>query len=105
MSNNQTTLNLIKSVALHFLPNCEVILFGSRAKKDFRKDSDYDIMIISEKTLSINKKMHYKSKIRKALVKQNIVADILLNSKEEVDKKQNLLGHIVREVMKEGIFL
>lgn len=29
------------------LPDAKIILFGSRAGKDFLEDSDYDIMVVS----------------------------------------------------------
>lgn len=105
MEETQKSLNIIKLVVLQFLPNCQVILFGSRAKNMYRPDSDYDIMVISDRILSIKEKMKFKSLIRKALVKEDIVADVLINSKEEVMKKQKLFGHIVRQVINEGVIL
>ena len=105
MEETQKSLHIIKSVVLQFLPNSRVVLFGSRAKNMHRPDSDYDIMVISNSILSFNEKMKFKSLIRKALVKKNIIADVLINSKEEVRKKQKLFGHIVRQVINEGVIL
>jgi uncharacterized protein len=38
----------VKAVAQQFDPNAEVILFGSRARGDYRKDSDWDFLILTD---------------------------------------------------------
>jgi len=43
-----------------------IILFGSRARGDFSKYSDYDFLIITEKTFNIKEKMEIAKTIRKA---------------------------------------
>jgi len=37
----------IKNAIQKVEPNAEVILFGSRARGDFRSDSDWDVLVIS----------------------------------------------------------
>jgi uncharacterized protein len=39
----------VKSVVYDFDPEAKVLLFGSRARGDNRKDSDWDFMIITER--------------------------------------------------------
>lgn len=67
-----------------------------------RDDSDYDIFIILPDKIDVKEKMKNKSLLRKELVNYDVLADILIESKEEVGIKKNLLGHIVREAIKEG---
>ncbi len=44
-----------------------IILFGSRARGDFSKFSDYDFLIVTEKTFTIKEKMKIAKRIRVAL--------------------------------------
>jgi predicted nucleotidyltransferase len=41
-------LNQIKNVVLSYDDKAQVILYGSRARGDFKKDSDWDILILSK---------------------------------------------------------
>ncbi|MBK9980810.1 MAG: nucleotidyltransferase domain-containing protein [Saprospiraceae bacterium] len=44
-------LQLVKHEIKGIDPNAEVILFGSRARGDFREDSDWDFLILLNRTL------------------------------------------------------
>ena len=48
-NNQQDLLRQIKKVVFNFDPKAEVILFGSRARGDFRPDSDWDVLILLNK--------------------------------------------------------
>jgi predicted nucleotidyltransferase len=89
-----------------FLPNAKVMLFGSRARKDHSEHSDYDLLIIADKTYTTREKLHWMSILNKALV-QTIHApvDVLLNSEEEIKIKKELPGHVVRWATQEGLLL
>ena len=96
--------NAIKSTVNSFLPNAQVLLFGSRARGEFSLDSDYDLLIITNETFEKKKKMNWESKIRKALVnKLNLPFDVIIQSKKEVSEKKNLSGHIVYYAMREAV--
>jgi len=105
MTDRSQILDYIKATALQLLPGCKIMLFGSRARKDYDIGSDYDFLIISTNNIPVKEKMVYKAQIRKQLAKEKIVADVLIQSESEVKIKRRLLGHIVREIIKEGIFL
>jgi predicted nucleotidyltransferase len=98
-------IETIKSTAHEYLPDAEVMLFGSRARKDERPDSDYDILLVTKINLTPKEKLPLRTKIRKALLSFGIRSDILIQSKSEVDQKKNLPGHIVRRILKEAILL
>jgi predicted nucleotidyltransferase len=104
MSNDQIT-DTIKATAREYLPDAEVLLFGSRARKDERSDSDYDILLITNTSLTPKEKLPLRTKIRIALLLNGIRSDILIQSKSEVDQKKNLPGHIVRRILREAIVL
>lgn len=96
-------LNTIKSIAWQLFPNYKVILFGSRARQDNMQSSDYDILLIINKTLTPSEKIPFRTQIRKELLKYRILSDILIQSEKEVQIKSQLTGHIVKTIMREGI--
>ena len=104
MTNDQI-LETIKLTAHQFLPEAEVLLFGSRARHEERLDSDYDILLVINTELTQKEKLTLRTKIRKALLEFEIRSDILIQSKSEVAQKKNLPGHIVRTIIREAILL
>lgn len=104
-SDKNIALSLIKSTSEKLLPDCQILLFGSRARNDNVKYSDYDFLIITKENIETSKKRNYKSQIRKILAQQKIPADILIQSESEVEIKKNIIGHIIRQAVKEGIII
>ena len=47
METNSTYISQIKEILLQFFPTSIILLFGSRARKDYTKDSDFDLLIIT----------------------------------------------------------
>lgn len=80
-----------------------IILFGSRARGDHSKFSDYDFLIITKETLTIKEKMKMAGNIRAVLARLYIAADIIINSEEEVEIKKNKIGYVTRYAIKEGV--
>ncbi len=105
INNDSNSLSIIKDTANKLLPNCRILLFGSRARKDNTIDSDYDFLVITKETLDINKKRTLKSKMRKELARFKIPADILIQSEEEINSKKEITGHILKQVLREGVAL
>jgi uncharacterized protein len=96
--------NTIKSIVNSFLPNAQVLLFGSRARGEFSVDSDFDLLIITRQTFSPRIKMNWESKIRKSLINTlDLPFDIIIQSKKEVSEKKDLSGHIVYYAMKDAV--
>lgn len=94
----------IKSMVNSFLPNAQVLLFGSRARGESTIDSDYDLLVITQETFAPRTKMNWESKIRKALVNElNLPFDVIIQSKKEISEKKNLSGHIVYYAIKEAV--
>lgn len=84
-------------------PVKEIILFGSRARSDADRYSDFDILIITGRHLQINEKMLISREIRQALARTGIDADIIIKSESEKETLRNMAGSIVRNAMREGI--
>ena len=103
MGSEGSKISEIKKVINSFLPESEVIMIGSRAKGDNQPNSDYDLLIISRDPLDDPQRMHFQALIRKSLAKQNILADIIIYSRNVIEAKSNLPGHIVRAAIREGV--
>ncbi len=95
-------LRLIKDIVHSVLPG-QIILFGSRARNNFDKFSDYDLLIITPQSLSIKEKMKLSTQIRKKLLEHDIAADVIINSVDEVEEKKSEIGNIVKYALQEGV--
>ncbi len=105
VNNNAESLSVIREITHRFLPESKVLLFGSRARKDYNPESDYDFLVITSKPIEIRERRILKSMIRKELARFKIPADILIQSEEEVNLKKEITGHILKQVIKEGVVL
>ena len=91
--------------ACKYLPDAEVLLFGSRSRKDATLESDFDILVVTTLDLTPKQKLPLKTSIRKDLLKEGIRSDILIQSRKEVKKKRKLPGHIIKNILNEAILL
>lgn len=101
MTNNkyQNIVNVIKSE----VDPEKIILFGSRARGDFRKDSDLDLLIIEKEPFSGGRsRLKELSKIRRALRNTELTKDILLYSIDEVEYWKDSINHIIANSLREG---
>jgi predicted nucleotidyltransferase len=105
MLQSSENIGIIKLIAHQYLPEAQVLLFGSRARNESRIDSDYDILLIINQTLAPKEKIPFISKIRKSLLRYEILSDVIIQSKGEIEKNKNLPGHFVRSILKEAITL
>ena len=103
---NTTVTNKIKLIVHSFIPEAKILLFGSYARGDEKKDSDYDLLVITNNSFPSKEKISWTTKIHNALVDAlDAPFDVLLDSEEEVNKKKQLPGHIVCWAIKEGVLL
>ena len=103
---SQAIYKTIRETVLANLPGSRVLLFGSRARGDNDRFSDYDLLVITEQTFSPREKIKLSTLLDHAIVNAiKAPIDILLNSEEEILEKQELPGHVVRTALREGIIL
>ena len=105
MENKIGVLEIIKTTARAHIVDAEVMLFGSRARKDSTAESDFDILIITNIDFCPKEKLPLKTSIRKDLLRSGIRSDILIQSRKEVKMKKKLPGHIIKNILKEAILL
>ena len=96
----------IRQIVEFNLPGSRVLLFGSHARGDHDRFSDYDLLIITPHTFTPKEKIRWSTLLNHAIVKAlKIPVDLLINSEEEVNEKRGLPGHVVRTALKEGVSL
>ena len=99
-------IETIKTTVHSIIPDARIILFGSMAKGTADKGSDYDLLIISKANIPKQEKSGWRCKFDTALVYAlDAPVDIVLNSEEEVERKKDLLGHVVKWAVSEGVEL
>ena len=104
--NGTATYNTIRQTVESCLPGCRIMLFGSRARGDAKLLSDYDLLIITPTTFTPKEKIHWSTRLDRAIVEAiKAPIDLLLNSEEEVRQKRELPGNIIRTAMREGVVL
>jgi len=103
---SQAIYKTIRETVLANLPGSRVLLFGSRARGDWDRHSDYDLLVITQQTFTPREKIRLSTLLNHAINKAlKIPVDLLVNSEEEVREKQELPGHVVRTAIREGIML
>jgi predicted nucleotidyltransferase len=83
----------------------KIILFGSRARGDFKENSDWDLLIIVEEKLSRDERLEILHLIRRKLADEFIPSDVIIKSREEVEERQKVIGSVIKSAMEEGILL
>ena len=102
----QEIYNTIVTTVKSFLPETRVVLFGSRARGESNRGSDYDVLIITPNEYEGREKIEWRGRISNALVTAiNAPFDVLMNSEKEIVKNQKLPGHVIHYAMKEGVVL
>ena len=83
----------------------KIILFGSRAKGNARKDSDWDFFVVIDKKLNFNEKWDIIDEIKIKLAKLKIPNDIIIKSEDEMIESKGDVGRITYYILKEGVEL
>ncbi len=110
MEKYEEALRKIKEVILstakkHGIEIDKIILFGSRARGDYTKESDWDILIVIKNIHSKNILDEFWLEIDRKLVDNGIIPEILIIGKETFEKYKNLTGFVYYWAEKEGILI
>lgn len=89
---------MVQRIVRQFAPH-QVILFGSHARGDARPDSDVDLLVVMPVEGSKREKQ---IEIRIALHDFHIPKDVVVVTPEEVARKKDVVGTIVRPALREG---
>jgi len=79
-----------------------IYLFGSRARGDYKKDSDWDFFVVTDRDISAEDESIILLNCRRLMAKLNISNDIVINSKIELNENRNV-GNITYYALKYGV--
>ena len=81
----------------------QVVLFGSRARGDARPDSDIDLLIIESQPFGDGRSSHAESvRLDRALAATPVATDLLVYSREEIERWRGSLNHVAARALREG---
>ncbi len=89
---------MVRCIVRRFSPH-QVILFGSHARGDARPGSDVDLLVVMPVEGSKREKQ---IEIRIALHGFRVPKDVVVVTPEEVARKKDVVGTIVRPALREG---
>ena len=78
METSDKITEVIKKTAREYLPDAEMLLFGSQARNSAYSESDYDILLITGSNFLPKDKLPIRTNIRKSLLVIGIRSDILM---------------------------
>lgn len=82
----------------------KIILFGSRARGDHKKDSDWDILLVIKQEITQQLKDELFKSITEKLSHYLIPCDLIIKSVEDLEFYKNFYGTVTYEALKEGHF-
>jgi predicted nucleotidyltransferase len=93
-------VNLVKKEVIHIDPKAEVILFGSRAREDFRPDSDWDFLVLLDLPLTRDLKARILDQLYDLELRTNSVISTIIHTK--TDWERRAVTPIYQIIKKEG---
>ena len=95
----------IKSAITAIDPNAEVILFGSQARGEAGKYSDWDILVLTSKPIkNLKDQEPYRNAIFQIMVDTDEVITVIIRNKDTWELK-HAQTPLFREISEEGILL
>lgn len=92
---------MVERIISDFHP-LQVILFGSHARGEASLKSDVDFLVVLP---HINNKRKTAIEIRRALANFPLCKDVIVTTPDEISRKGNLIGTLLRSALMEGKIL
>lgn len=90
--------SIIQQIVRDFRP-LQIVLFGSHARGDAGPESDVDLLVVLPQ---VTDKRKTAIEIRRALVSFPVSKDILVTTPEEIARRGDLVGSVLRPALREG---
>ena len=86
-------------------PNVQVILYGSRARRDHVSDSDYDLLILTAGEASLTKEDKFRGQVYDIELETGAVLTVRLYNKQTWDSPLYRVMPFHQNVEKDGVIL
>jgi predicted nucleotidyltransferase len=84
----------------------EIVFFGSRAEGGYKKDSDYDLLVIVHHNNADRKKLiGFQAKIKRLCAKAGLDADVIVRDNAHAEEMKNFPGNIIHSALKTGVYI
>ncbi len=81
----------------------QIILFGSRARGDQRRDSDVDLIVVEAEPFGPARSRHQEMvRLYHAITGSGVSTDLLVFSREDVEYWRDSLNHVLARALREG---
>jgi len=101
--NQQAFLQSIRKAVHSVDPQAELYLFGSRARGNHRRDSDWDILVLTQQTRTLSLKYAILDKLTELEIQTGNVINAVIRQKEEWPTWS--MSPFYRNVIEEGVRL
>ena len=99
--NNEHISIMTNRIVQHFNP-VQIILFGSYARGEAHPHSDVDLLVVFSECADKRKTA---VEIRRVLRDMPVPKDIIVSTPEELERKRDWVGTVLRPAQKEGVIL
>jgi uncharacterized protein len=100
----ENTAHLIKLNIAEVDPEALVILYGSRARGDARKDSDWDILVLTSYPVTIQVEKKFRDHLYDLELETGEVLSLFIYSREEWETKHHITPYY-HNVTSQGVLL
>jgi len=98
MTKAEVIPTVLQRIVERFHP-LRVVLFGSHARSEERADSDLDLLVVLPETTD---KRRSAIEIRRALGDLPVCKDIIVTTEDEIARRGDLVGTVLRPALREG---
>lgn len=92
---NEKIKSIIKNTLKDFTVE-KIILFGSRARGDYDRDSDYDLYIVVKEDLGYERKVELTDSLLEKLALEGVCTDTIINTRLKMDYYKEKIGTVTR---------
>jgi predicted nucleotidyltransferase len=82
-----------------------IILFGSRARGDYKRDSDWDLLVLVDKDIQPRQRRQITGELYRILARFENSYEIIIKSHSNFEKMKSFIGSVSYEADREGIVI